>query len=484
MRIRFATCAFAFFAVLSASTFAQVQGAAPSAPVEGPVPKQQKIRVGGNVALANLVSKVTPEYPEIAKNARVSGTVKLHALIGTDGTIVELEYVSGPPLLMKSAMDAVRQWRYKPTLLNGYPVEVDTTATVVFELEESGNAPKEIASAQPVAPIVKTSYTAALSGSIMLPPSWTHVNVAEAVEQAVYLGGDGPTGGTFGVYDIEAGTFSDLSALLPPAWCPVKSLAYGNNQLFVGGGRREGCVGLFSPVDSSFRDITAQFRGHDQGAYYYGGINAVGFNGHSFLIGGAGIVTSLETYSPDTHRFTNASIRPDYFAVNTITSDGDSFLIAGAGPGPGPAQPPALGLIGSDGSFSEFTKLLPKGWGTTWRSAYDGKDFFIQGFDAISGKRETYALFDFDKRIATDVTDAFPSSLNLHCVDGRDGYFLVGGEVNGTAYLGRYTRGATAIAVTNLPEGTVDVTGVKIVGNKNIVVGKSREGQLFIATIS
>jgi protein TonB len=70
----------------------------------------------------------------IAKTAHVSGTVVLHAVIAKDGTIQELQYVSGPPLLMKSAMDAVKQWRYKPTQLNGDPVEVDTTIDVVFTL--------------------------------------------------------------------------------------------------------------------------------------------------------------------------------------------------------------------------------------------------------------------------------------------------------------------------------------------------------------
>jgi protein TonB len=58
----------------------------------------------------------------------------LHAIIGKDGTVQDLQYISGPPLLMKSAMDAVRQWRYKPTLLNGEPVDVDTTISVVFTL--------------------------------------------------------------------------------------------------------------------------------------------------------------------------------------------------------------------------------------------------------------------------------------------------------------------------------------------------------------
>src|SRR5580658_7637348 len=101
-----------------------------------PPPKAtpSRIRVGGNVAAAKLVRQVTPLYPPIAKTAHISGTVMLHAVIAKDGTIQELTYVSGPPLLMKNAMDAVRQWRYSPTLLNGEPVEVDTTISVVFTL--------------------------------------------------------------------------------------------------------------------------------------------------------------------------------------------------------------------------------------------------------------------------------------------------------------------------------------------------------------
>jgi periplasmic protein TonB len=100
-----------------------------------PPPKSNKpLRVGGNVQQANLLRQVTPVYPPIAKTAHISGTVVLHAIISKDGTIEQLEYVSGPPLLMKNAMDAVRQWRYKPTMLNGEPVEVDTTVSVVFTL--------------------------------------------------------------------------------------------------------------------------------------------------------------------------------------------------------------------------------------------------------------------------------------------------------------------------------------------------------------
>lgn len=100
-----------------------------------PPPKPPtRIKVGGNVQSASLVRQVQPVYPQIAKTAHVSGTIILHAIIAKDGTIQELQYVSGPALLMKSAMDAVHEWRYKPTMLNGEPVEVDTTIQVVFTL--------------------------------------------------------------------------------------------------------------------------------------------------------------------------------------------------------------------------------------------------------------------------------------------------------------------------------------------------------------
>jgi protein TonB len=110
-------------------------GSGPAAPPPPPKPAApSRIRVGGNVEAASIINKVAPQYPPIAKTAHVSGTIILHAIISKEGSIQELQYVSGPPLLMKAAMDAVKEWRYKPTLLNGEPVEVDTTIDVVFTL--------------------------------------------------------------------------------------------------------------------------------------------------------------------------------------------------------------------------------------------------------------------------------------------------------------------------------------------------------------
>jgi TonB family protein len=90
--------------------------------------------VAGIVSAATLVHQVTPVYPKDAKKQHIEGTVLLRATIGHDGTVENLEYVSGPRELTPSAMEAVKQWRYKPTLLNGEPVEVDTTISVTYTL--------------------------------------------------------------------------------------------------------------------------------------------------------------------------------------------------------------------------------------------------------------------------------------------------------------------------------------------------------------
>jgi TonB family protein len=94
----------------------------------------QCIRVGGNVQAANLIRKVMPVYPPEAKNARIQGTVRFEAILARDGTVQSLQLFSGHPLLVKAARDAVQQWVYKPTLLNGELVEVETTVDVNFTL--------------------------------------------------------------------------------------------------------------------------------------------------------------------------------------------------------------------------------------------------------------------------------------------------------------------------------------------------------------
>jgi len=79
---------------------------------------------------------VEPVFPALARQIRRGGKVELHALIATDGSVESLEVVSGEPLFVESALEAVRQWRYKPTYLNGQPVEIDTFITVIYTIEQ------------------------------------------------------------------------------------------------------------------------------------------------------------------------------------------------------------------------------------------------------------------------------------------------------------------------------------------------------------
>jgi protein TonB len=95
-----------------------------------------RIRVGGGVQQNMLISQPPPVYPPLAKQAGVQGVVKLSATIAKDGTMQHLEVISGHPLLIPAAMDAVQQWVYKPTLLNGQPVEVVTQIDVTFTLAQ------------------------------------------------------------------------------------------------------------------------------------------------------------------------------------------------------------------------------------------------------------------------------------------------------------------------------------------------------------
>lgn len=99
-----------------------------------------RIRIGGNVMTAKIVQKVQPVYPPLARQTRIQGTVRLHAIIGKDGLVKQLEVISGHPALLQSALDAVRKWQYEPVLLNGEPVEVDTTIDVIYALNQDSGA--------------------------------------------------------------------------------------------------------------------------------------------------------------------------------------------------------------------------------------------------------------------------------------------------------------------------------------------------------
>jgi periplasmic protein TonB len=106
------------------------------APPSVPEPRREKPRVvhEASISPAMLVHRVEPIYPVLARQTGRSGRVELRAVIATDGTIQSLEVVSGDPLFYQSAIAAVREWRYRPTMLNGAAVEVDTFITVIYNL--------------------------------------------------------------------------------------------------------------------------------------------------------------------------------------------------------------------------------------------------------------------------------------------------------------------------------------------------------------
>ncbi len=112
-----------------------IGGIISSTPVAVPkVATPQRVRVSSGVQAGNLINKVQPIYPPIAKNARIQGQVILQAVISKTGVVENLHAVSGHPMLIPAAVEAVKQWRYKPYYLNGEPVEVETTIQVNFTL--------------------------------------------------------------------------------------------------------------------------------------------------------------------------------------------------------------------------------------------------------------------------------------------------------------------------------------------------------------
>lgn len=117
-------------ALLGPSTSASSSSAGFPPPAEG----VKRLRVGGNVQSNKLLLQVPPQYPALAKQARVQGSVRFEVLINRDGTVKSLAVANGHPLLVDAAQDAVRHWTWRTTLLNGEPVEVLTVVDVNFTL--------------------------------------------------------------------------------------------------------------------------------------------------------------------------------------------------------------------------------------------------------------------------------------------------------------------------------------------------------------
>ena len=108
-------------------------GGQPAPPVTPSRPKE-RLKISAPVQQAMLIRRVEPIYPPLGMQLRREGRVELHAIISTDGAIQSLEVITGDPLFIQSALSAVREWRYRPTILDGQPIEVDTHITVIYTL--------------------------------------------------------------------------------------------------------------------------------------------------------------------------------------------------------------------------------------------------------------------------------------------------------------------------------------------------------------
>jgi protein TonB len=108
----------------------------PRAPASDVAKPEAPVLVGGAVQAAKLLKQVVPMYPQPARQLRISGTVHLLGIIAKDGTIQRLQALSGHPLLRQAAIEAVSQWVYRPTVLNGQPVEVEAPIDVIFTLSQ------------------------------------------------------------------------------------------------------------------------------------------------------------------------------------------------------------------------------------------------------------------------------------------------------------------------------------------------------------
>jgi protein TonB len=114
---------------------APTEAVPPSLPPAPKIENTKPVSIGGSVQAAKLIHQVKPAYPRMAQLTRVQGVVVMEAIIARDGSVKSLRVVSGHPLLSQAAIDAVEQWLYSPTMLNGEPVEVSTAIRVTFTLQ-------------------------------------------------------------------------------------------------------------------------------------------------------------------------------------------------------------------------------------------------------------------------------------------------------------------------------------------------------------
>ena len=174
----------------AASEYVKVSGsaAAGAAPAQAPT-SNPPIRVSAAVAAGSILSKVQPVYPTEAKQKGIQGTVTLHALISKTGDVENVVAESGPDELQGAAIEAVKQWKYRPYLLNGNPVAVDTTIRVNFSLSDTGRAAESEpgASRQPGRPLRVSGGVMAGQAIVQVPPVYPEDAKSARVQGTVVL---------------------------------------------------------------------------------------------------------------------------------------------------------------------------------------------------------------------------------------------------------------------------------------------------------
>jgi len=129
----FCPAAWTLFAVMLFSSCSTHAVKAPSSNPQVALTQREPLRIGGKIMESKLIHKVNPVYPEQAQKIRLSGNVMLEVTVNEDGFVSDVRVISGHPLLREAAIEAVKQWQYRPTLLNGKAVPIIATITVVFK---------------------------------------------------------------------------------------------------------------------------------------------------------------------------------------------------------------------------------------------------------------------------------------------------------------------------------------------------------------
>ncbi len=324
-----------------------------------------------------------------------------------------------------------------------------------------------------------------------LPHTWSDAPALALVNGNIYIGGCGHARARLAAFNIRRRKWEYFANPLPRHYAFLKCMAYGGGKLLIVGGSKpepgssgvksRPVAGIFSPKDQSFHDLTSQLRRADPAPH--ASVDGVAFNGKRFLLGGAGGATLLLSYSPGVGFINRGRGVPYHFASNNVLAVGSTFLIDGAGPGPGgePGTRPTLGLVTDSGQFTDLTDGLPAGSGVMDCSGYDGADCLIQVRNTVDA-RQMFELYNVSHRTFRQVGDLFPKSLSVQGISGAARRFLIGGSVGSGAYLAVYRPAAGSVKnlTAELPARARTVSAGLFDGTKVIVAGRTAQDRVYV----